>query len=96
MAKMNVVMTIERDQHDDRVVDGLGAGGPGDLAQLGPHLVDALAAEESALLDLGLRLAVGASRRLRTGSPSESTSPCFWSMRFCSRFMAMKAPGTVR
>ena len=49
----------QHDQHDDRVVDGLGAGGPGHLAQLAPHLVQALAAEGRILLDLGLRLAGG-------------------------------------
>src|SRR3954452_10928558 len=42
------------DEHDQRVVDRLGPGGPRHLAELAAHLVHALAAEEAALLDLGL------------------------------------------
>ena len=78
----------EGDEHDDRVVDGLGAGRPGDLAQLGPDLRTNCRGRGPLLLGPGwaggglaalrLGLAVGAELRLGAGASASSlgSSPC--------------------
>ena len=83
----------ERDEHDDRVVDRLGLGRPGDLAELAADLLDELTCGRALLLGLGARLG---ARACGTGSPSGPSSPCLRSIRFCSRFNAMARLSKVR